>query len=335
MPQITVHPDHLDVHLQIGRTASTDVNVFQVAQQLLARFKALLAAVIAAELAARLKRELGPSGQSGNRFEGTGGLACPDCGSGAANRKSWRDRTVEIPRLGDVEIKRPYLRCRNCDRAYAPYDAGLPDQRRYGWEGLRRPLEATLETSYRRGEEAYPESPSRSTLWRRVQERQPALEEGRFEEGRRADVSGSDAAEGLARDFVENVRGRCHAHSCPRGRCPSQPLDRPRGTAGPGRGPWRPSGPEAQASCRTGWKRNPASRRPSGRSDPVVGNRRADGCLWGCSLSGPVPMARAPYGPISALRRQRDRRAQRGAYRFDSGSRLCGPAPTAMQRRSP
>ena len=63
----------------------------------------------------------------------------------------------------------------------SPYDAGLPDQRRYGWEGLRRPMEATVETSYRRGEEADPESPSASTLWRRVQERQPALE-GSFPE---------------------------------------------------------------------------------------------------------------------------------------------------------
>ena len=220
MPQVKVHPDHLDVQLRIGRTASTDVNVFQVAQRLLVQFKALLAAVIAAELAARLKRELGQRGQSGNRFEKSGGpearAACPDCGSGAANRKSWRDRTVEIPRLGGVEIRRPYLTCRNCDRAYTPYDAGLPDQRRYGWEGLRRPMEATVETSYRRGEEAYPESPSASTLWRRVQEHQPALEgsflEGSFleenppeenppeenppEEGRRTDSAGVGAVGG-------------------------------------------------------------------------------------------------------------------------------------------
>jgi hypothetical protein len=182
----------------------------------LARFKALLAAVIAAELAARLKRELGPCGQSGNRFEGTGGLACPDCGSGAANRKSWRDRIVEISRLGGVEVKHSYVKCRNCGRAFTPYDAGIPDQQCYGWEGLRRPLEATVETSYRRGEEAYSdsfrESPSRSTLWRRVQEQQPALGEPLFEEGqegrkegRRADSTGSDAAEGVVEGFVEGT----------------------------------------------------------------------------------------------------------------------------------
>ena len=212
MPQIKVHPDHLDVQLQVDRTASTGVNVFQVARRLLARFKALLAAVIAAELAARLKRELGPCGQSGNRFEGTGGLACPDCGSGAANRKSWRDRIVEIPRLGGVEIKRPYVKGRNCGRAFTPCDAGIPDQRRYGWEGLRRPLEATVETSYRRGEEAYSdsfrESPSRSTLWRRVQEQQPALGEPLFEEGqedRRTDSTGSDADEGIVEGFAEGT----------------------------------------------------------------------------------------------------------------------------------
>ena len=142
---------------------------------LLAQFEALLAVVIAAELAACLKRELGQRGQSGSRFERSGGAEAraggSDCESGAANRKSWRDRTVESPRPGDVEIRRPYLTCRNCNRAYTPYDAGLPDQQRYGWEGLRRPMEATVETSYRRGEEAYPESPSASTLWRRVQER--------------------------------------------------------------------------------------------------------------------------------------------------------------------
>ena len=64
-----VHPDHLDVQLRIGRTASTDVNVFQVAQRLLAQFKALLAAVIAAELAARLKRELGGNYRREQRLE--------------------------------------------------------------------------------------------------------------------------------------------------------------------------------------------------------------------------------------------------------------------------
>jgi len=208
MPQVEVHSDHLDVQFQIGRTASTDVNVFRVVHRLLAQVKALLALIVAAELRARLRRELGRSGQSGNRFEGAAAPSCPRCGSGAANRKSWRSRTVEIPRLGDAGIKRPYLTCRSCDRAFTPYDAGLPDQRRYGWEGLRRPLEATVETSYRRGAEAYPESPSASTLWRRVQEARPsALEEDFGGDDVRDDDVGSDAAEGT----VGTVEGTCVA----------------------------------------------------------------------------------------------------------------------------
>lgn len=187
----------------MDRVASAEVNVFEVAHRLLAEVKALLAVIVAAELRACLRRELGPRGRAGNRFDGASAPSCPECGSGAANRKSWRDRTVEVPRLGDVQIKRPYLTCRSCDRSFTPYDAGLPDQRRYGWEGLQRPLEATVETSYRRGEEAYPESPSRSTLWRRVQELQPPLdrqsapgEGGCKEGGCKADVTDSDAVVG-------------------------------------------------------------------------------------------------------------------------------------------
>jgi hypothetical protein len=192
----------------MDRMGPADVNVLQVARRLLVQVKALLAVIVAAELRARLRRELGPRGRSGNRFDKPFGPSCPRCGSGAANRKSWRDRTVEVPRLGDVQIKRPYLTCRSCDRSFTPYDAGIPDQRRYGWESLRRPLEATVETSYRRGEEAYPESPSRSTLWRRVQERQPALEQSSAQnpavEGS-PDSVGLDADEGTRGGFMEGT----------------------------------------------------------------------------------------------------------------------------------
>ena len=152
--------------MQISGEAPTDV--FGLADQLVEFARVLVGKVTEARLADRLREELGPCGKAGNCFEEDCGVECPRCGSEAAYRKGTRPRTVEVPRLGTVEVERPYLECRQCGRSYAPYSAGAPERRRYGQEALRRPIEATMETSYRRGAEAYPESPSARTLWRIV-----------------------------------------------------------------------------------------------------------------------------------------------------------------------
>ena len=166
MPQVTLHHGNFEVQMQISSEAPTDV--FGLADQLVEFARVLVGKVTEARLADRLREELGPCGKAGNCFEEDCGVECPRCGSEAAYRKGTRPRTVEVPRLGTVEVERPYLECRQCGRSYAPYSAGAPERRRYGQEALRRPIEATMETSYRRGAEAYPESPSAHTLWRIV-----------------------------------------------------------------------------------------------------------------------------------------------------------------------
>jgi hypothetical protein len=150
--------------------------VFALADRLMDLAQRLVGAAVKAQLADRLRRQLGPRGQSGNRFDAEAAPACPDCGSGAAYRKGFRSRTVEVPRLGAVEFERPYLECRECGCSYAPYDAGAPGQKRYAEEALQRPIEAVLEMSYRRGAQAYPESPSERTLWRMLQGGPPQAE---------------------------------------------------------------------------------------------------------------------------------------------------------------
>ena len=178
MPQITLHHDCFDVQMEISKEAPA--NVYDLADQLLELARTLVGKATEARLADRLRRELGPRGRAGNCFGEGCGAECPRCGSGAAYRKGTRPKAVEVPRLGTVEVERPYLECRQCGRSYVPYEAGTPERGRYGQEALRRPIEATIETSYRRGAEAYPESPSERTLWRIVNEGPPptAEEEG-------------------------------------------------------------------------------------------------------------------------------------------------------------
>jgi YgiT-type zinc finger domain-containing protein len=177
MPQITLHHDCFDVQMEISSEAPA--NVYDLADQLVELAQALVGKVAEAKLTDRLREELGPRGTAGNCFGDDCGVECPRCGSGAAYRKGTRPRTVEVPRLGAVEVERPYLECRQCGRSYTPYTASLPEQRRYGQKAMRRwesqipLLEATIETSYRRGAVAYPESPSARTLWRIVQEGPP------------------------------------------------------------------------------------------------------------------------------------------------------------------
>jgi len=161
--------------MQISSEAPTDV--YRLADQLVKLTRTLVGKAAKAKLADRLRKELGPRGTAGNRFGESSEVECPRCGSGAAYRKGTRPRTVEVPRLGAVKVERPYLECRQCGRSYVPYEAGAPEQRRYGQEALRRPIEATMETSYRRGAEAYPESPSARTLWRIVNEGPPEATE--------------------------------------------------------------------------------------------------------------------------------------------------------------
>jgi hypothetical protein len=191
MPQITLHHGCFEVQMQPAAEAPTDV--YRLADQLVELARGLVGKVAEAKLADRLRRELGPRGKAGNCFGEDRGVECPGCGSGAAYRKGTRPRAVEVPRLGRVEVERPYLECRQCGRSQVPYEAGAPERRQYGQEALRRPIEAAMETSYRRGAEAYPESPSERTLWRIVNEGPPPTTK---EEPLDADAEALKAPEG-------------------------------------------------------------------------------------------------------------------------------------------
>lgn len=194
MPQVKLHHDCFDVRMEISDEAPT--NVYALANRLLELARALVGEVAKARLAARLREELGPRGKAGNCFDEDSGAGCPRCGSGAAYRKGFRQRTVEVRGLGPVDLERPYLECRECGRSYSPYTAGIPKRKRYAREAMRRPMEATVETSYRRGAEAYPESPSARTLWRIVREGPPATEaEGPLEADATAASSGTCVAD--------------------------------------------------------------------------------------------------------------------------------------------
>ena len=171
MPQVEVQHGDFDVQTQVASEAPADI--YALAERLVDLARTLVGEILEAQLKERLRKELGPRGQAGNRFPEESALECPDCRCGAAYRKGTRTRIVEAERLGTIEFERPYLECKSCGRSYVPYSGGSPERRRYGRQALKRPMEATLESSYRRGAEAYPESPSASTLWRWVQEQSP------------------------------------------------------------------------------------------------------------------------------------------------------------------
>jgi hypothetical protein len=203
MPQVEVQHGDFDVQIQVASEAPADI--YALADRVVELAGALVGEILEARLKERLRRELGPRGQAGNQFSEESAPECPDCRCAAAYRKGTRKRVVEVKRLGAVKFERPYLECKECGRSYVPYSAGSPERRRYGRQSIKRPMEATLETSYRRGAEAYPESPSASTLWRRVQEQSP-------EESRAlSDTESSDPESNV----IPWLTGTCVADSTP------------------------------------------------------------------------------------------------------------------------
>ena len=175
MPQLTLQSEQAEVHIRVESAPSSVPNVFALATQIQKWARRLFPALCRAWLQARLAEDLGPRYTREQAFA-EGSHRCPDCGGRRAKRKSWRSRKVALPRWGTLQIERPYLRCRSCGRSWAPYDQalGLEGKRTYHWQGLKRPIEQAVQTSYRRAAKAHPESPSSSTLHRRMQ-KSPSL----------------------------------------------------------------------------------------------------------------------------------------------------------------
>lgn len=174
MPQLTLQNDHAEVHICIEPTSSSVPTVFALAARMQMWVHRLFPVLCRAWLQARLADDLGARYERDQRFD-AGVAQCPECGSRRAKRKSWRSRQVAVPRWGTVQIERPYVRCRRCGRAWAPYDRalGLKKKRTYHRQGLKRPVEQAIQTSYRRAARAHPEAPSSSTLHRHMQKTPP------------------------------------------------------------------------------------------------------------------------------------------------------------------
>ncbi len=174
MPQLTLQNDHVKVHICLDPTSSSIPNVFALAARMQQWIRRLFPLLCRAWLQARLADDLGPRYGRDQRFD-AGSSQCPECGSRQAKRKSWRSRQVAVPRWGKTSIERPYVRCRRCGRSWAPYDQalGLKGKRTYHRQGLERPVEQAIQTSYRRAARAHPEAPSPSTLHRRMQKSPP------------------------------------------------------------------------------------------------------------------------------------------------------------------
>jgi len=170
MPQLTLQSEQAEVHIRVEPDSRSIPTVFALADQVQKLAKRLFPALCRAWLQARLAEDLGPRYTREQAFA-EGSHRCPDCGGRRAKRKSWRSRQVTLPRWGTLQIERPYLRCRNCGRSWTPYDQalGLEGKRTYHWQGLKRPIEQAVQTSYRRAAKAHPEAPSSSTLHRRMQ----------------------------------------------------------------------------------------------------------------------------------------------------------------------
>mgnify|MGYP006293065581 CR=1 FL=1 len=168
LPTPEVQPADLDGDLP---------TIFEFARWIIDQITDWIARFYEKLLEAYLAGQLGERGARGNQFIDHG---CPDCTSRSARRKGWRERTVAVPKLGDLSFERPYVECTRCGRSYAPFDRdiGIEARGKYMGEALIRPMEAVCEHSYRRGAEAYPESPSAMTLWRWVRDHQPDLPRG-------------------------------------------------------------------------------------------------------------------------------------------------------------
>lgn len=165
MPVVSVSHEFFDI--QITVKSPLHLTVVQVATILLSLLPDLVQETMVVLQKQWLHEELGPSGYPGNQF-GDSDQECPDCGSGEANRKNWRDRTLGLSNLGEITVDLRQVECRGCGRTWTPYASrlGLEHRKKYSPDVLIEGIQHALEVSYERASIKTDAHPSANTIHR-------------------------------------------------------------------------------------------------------------------------------------------------------------------------
>lgn len=174
MPTVSVSNESMTMQVKLENSEGCR-DLFELVKHLQELVKPVLEKLLKEMQRETLKHQLGPRYRSGNRFNNK---RCPECESRAANRKTFRTRPVPVPKLGEVDVPKAYVSCRDCGRSWGPYDEelGLPENRQYGPEALLEPLKEAIRTTYRKASNLFDWAPSPMTLWRRLTENPPETE---------------------------------------------------------------------------------------------------------------------------------------------------------------
>ncbi len=180
MPTVSVSNESLTMQVELEDSEGCR-DLFELAKQLQELVKPVFEKLLKGMQQGALENQLGPRYTSGNRFDSK---RCPECESRAANRKTFRTRSALVPKLGEVEVPKAYVSCRDCGRSWGPYDEqlGLPEEKQYGAQALMEPLKEAIRTTYRRASTLFEWAPSPMTLWRTLTENPPETESVQGEE---------------------------------------------------------------------------------------------------------------------------------------------------------